>query len=86
MKQNKEYYEDLVNDVKADFARRRQQKFALERKWELNMNFVAGNQYNDIYPDGEIREIDKDYFWQSRRVYNHIAPILEARIKFAMPS
>jgi len=78
---NKQYfYEDLVNEVKEDFLSRQKEKFNLERQWELNMDFLHGNQYADICADGEIRDEDKDYFWQSRKVYNHIAPIIEARI------
>ncbi len=82
MAKNKDkiFYEDLVEEVRRDFESRRKDKFNLERQWELNMDFVAGNQYADICADGEIRDEDKDYFWQSRKVYNHIAPIVEARV------
>jgi len=66
---NKQYfYEDLVNEVKEDFLSRQKEKFNLERQWELNMDFLHGNQYADICADGEIRDEDKDYFWQSRKV------------------
>lgn len=74
------FYEDLVAFVKKDYENRCQQRLNLERQWELNINFIMGNQYADVFCNGEIREVDKDYFWQSRKVYNRIAPIVEARI------
>lgn len=79
MKKDK-FYEELVSDVREDFEYRAANRLSLERKWELNMNFLAGNQYCDVDVDGEIRDNGKDYFWQSRKTYNHIAPIIEARI------
>ncbi len=82
MPKNKQklYYEDLVNEVKDDFLQRQKDKFSLERQWQLNRDFLYGNQYAEIKVDGEIYDEEKDYFWQSRKVYNHIAPIIEARI------
>lgn len=80
MKKDAKFYEDLVAEVKADFSLRASERLSLERQWELNINFLMGNQYSDIDPDGEIRDSSKEYFWQSRKVYNHIAPIVEARV------
>ena len=39
-----------------------------------------GNQYAEISPTGEIEERQSEYLWQGRNVYNHIAPIIEARV------
>ena len=69
----------LVRDVEEDFSRRRAARRELERGWELNMNFFSGNQYCDVAPNGEIAEEDKRFYWQSRRVFNHIAPTVETR-------
>ncbi len=69
----------LVNEVEADFLRRRNERRELEKGWELNMNFFSGNQYCDVAPNGEIREEDKRFYWQSRRVFNHVAPTVETR-------
>lgn len=69
----------LVEDVREDFERRRAARRTLERGWELNMNFYCGNQYCDLSPDGEIVEEDKAFYWQSRRVFNHIAPTVDTR-------
>lgn len=44
------------------------------------MNFVSGNQYCDLDYSGELCEEEKRYFWQSRKVFNHIAPIVDTRL------
>lgn len=69
----------LVREIEEDFERRRAERRELERGWELNMNFFGGNQYCDVAPNGEITEEDKRFYWQSRRVFNHIAPTVETR-------
>lgn len=72
--------EALAEEVEQDFLRRQQERKPLERSWQLNMNFVYGNQYCDIDASGEMTEEEKEYFWQSRRVFNHIAPIVDTRL------
>lgn len=74
------FEEDIVAEVKRDFLDRQEARRNIERQWQLNMNFVAGNQYCSITDMGEIEEYSKQYFWQEREVYNHIAPIIESRI------
>ena len=69
----------LAEEVVADFLRRQEERRILERSWQLNMNFVSGNQYCDINSSGEIYEEEKGYFWQARRVFNHIAAIVDLR-------
>lgn len=71
--------DELAREVYDDFLRRQQERRFLERGWQLNMNFVCGNQYCDINSSGEIYELDQKYFWQSRRVFNHVAPIVDIR-------
>lgn len=75
-----EYEETLVNLVTEEFERRRKDRVKLERQWELNRNFLNGNQYCDINRRGEIVQDDKTFYWQSRGVFNHIAPIIESRL------
>lgn len=70
----------LVRDVQNDFSKRQQERKILERKWQLNMCFVQGNQYCDLDSSGEIKQEDSGYFWQTRRVFNHIAPIIDTRL------
>ena len=73
------FAEDVVADVKKDFAARQKARRPYELNWQLNMNFVMGNQYCQVTPRGAIEQEDKYYFWQEKQVYNHIAPIVETR-------
>ena len=74
------FIEDVVADVKQDFANRQAFRRPYELSWQLNMNFVMGNQYCAITPRGAIEQEEKYYFWQEKQVYNHIAPIVETRL------
>lgn len=81
MKKNYEKFrEDIVREVKRDFLQRREERKPLELQWRLNMNFYNGNQYAEISPVGDIEQYGKQYFWQEREVYNHIAAIVETRL------
>ena len=71
--------EKLAQEVTQDFLRRQEERKIIERGWQLNMNFVNGNQYCDINSRGELFEEDEKYYWQSRRVFNHIAAIVDLR-------
>lgn len=71
---------ELAREVTEDYERRREERRTLEQQWQLNLNYLMGNQYAEIAPSGEIDEEEKDYYWQGRNVYNHIAPIVETRI------
>lgn len=73
------FIEDVVKEVKEDFLTRQQKRKSYERQWQLNMNFLNGNQYCGITTFGEVEDFHKQFFWQEREVYNHIAPIVEAR-------
>ncbi len=75
---------DLVKEVMRDYARRKEARRGLEAGWLLNVNYISGNQYAEILPDGQLADGGRDYYWQERGVYNHIAPIIETRLaKFA---
>lgn len=81
MKKKKlDYIEDIVEEVKQDFLKRQNERKIFEAKWRLNNNFILGNQYSSINFLGEVEEFDKQYFWQEREVFNHIAPIIESRL------
>lgn len=69
----------LAQEVTADFEARRAERMKLERKWQLNINFIGGNQYCGINAAGDIEEEEKSYGWQPRRVFNRIAPTVELR-------
>ncbi|MDD3397570.1 MAG: phage portal protein [Clostridia bacterium] len=70
----------LIEEVKDDFVRRQEERRSFEAQWQLNMNFLAGNQYCFLKNSGEIETSDRRFFWQQQEIYNHIAPILERRL------
>lgn len=72
--------EDLVSVVLQDFKKRQNERKQFEATWKLCMNFLMGNQYCSIAPNLEVENNDKQYFWQEREVYNHIAPTLDIRL------
>ena len=72
--------EALAQSVTADFEARQKARRQLERGWQLNMKFVSGDQFCDINPAGELEEEDTDFYWQSRRCFNHIAPTVDTRL------
>lgn len=74
------YIEDLINSVQDDFEKRRKERLTYERQWELNMNFLSGNQFCDVNGRGEIFDNGKAFYWQNRGVFNHIAPIVDTRL------
>lgn len=71
---------DVITLVREEFLRRRDERKSLEAKWLLNLNFLKGNQYSCLNSRLELTPSAKQYFWESREVYNHIAPIIESRL------
>ncbi len=78
-RQRRREWAEIAADVTSDFNRRREARRSIENGWLLNLNFYNGNQYCDISPDG-VESEDTQFYWQSRRVFNHIAPTVDARI------
>jgi len=78
MKKKTEF--NVVEETLKDFERRIQERRSFDNQWQLNMNFYMGNQYCDVGYGGFVREMDKQYFWQEREVYNHIAPLIDIRL------
>ncbi|MBO5910332.1 MAG: hypothetical protein J6Q15_02360 [Clostridia bacterium] len=72
--------QEVVQEVKADYLARREARRSLEAQWQLNINFYVGNQYSYIASNNNIQDYDKQYFWQEKEVFNHIAPMIETRI------
>ena len=70
----------IVDSVRQDFLNRQEERRQFELTWELNMNFYLGNQYSYISNNGSLGDIEKNYYWENREVYNHIAPIIESRL------
>ena len=70
---------NIIKQIKDDLFKRQQERKKLEAIWKLNMNFISGNQYVFLNGNNHIEQIDKQYFWQDREVYNHIAGIIDVR-------
>ncbi len=75
-----QFAEDVVRDVKEDFAERQRIRRPYELIWQLNMNFTMGNQYCGISPRGTIEQEDRYYFWQEKQVFNHVSTIVDTRV------
>ncbi|MBP5662024.1 MAG: hypothetical protein J6X30_02585 [Clostridia bacterium] len=72
---------ELCAFVTEEFTRRSRERLPYELQWQLNLQFFAGNQYCDIFPEaGKLRFLEKSFPWQEREAYNHIAPIVESRL------
>lgn len=80
--ENKSIFEEqqLVNEILEDFKNRQIARRQLETNWQLNINFFIGNQYCGINTNGDIVDGYKQYFWEEREVFNHIAPLVELRL------
>ena len=70
----------VVRETIEDFKARQEERKNFENQWQLNLNFFMGNQYCAIGYGGKIEDYDKQFFWQEREVFNHIAPIIENRL------
>ena len=79
-KEKSQYIEDLIKEVQSDFKKRQKQRLFYERQWELNINFLNGNQYCEVDSRGELAEQGKTFYWQNKEVFNHIAPIINSRL------
>ncbi|MCL2555668.1 MAG: hypothetical protein FWE03_01435 [Firmicutes bacterium] len=79
-KKDKNFADDLIIEIKQSFHDRREERRRFESQWRLNTNFFLGNQYSAVNVMGEIDTMGRDYFWQEREVYNHIASIVETRL------
>lgn len=70
----------LAEEIRKDFESRKEARRSIEQGWRVNMNFVSGNQYCFVSPAGDLETEDAEFYWQSRRCFNHIAPTVETRI------
>lgn len=79
-KKKENFSDEVLSDLFADFYSRQDERRKLEKQWELDLEFLAGNQYCEISPRGEVEEEEKYYYWQNRGAFNHIAPIIDSRV------
>ncbi len=71
--------EKIVKEVTEDFNIRAQKRKSFDLIWQINMNFLMGNQYCNIGYGGNLEESDRQFFWQEREIFNHISPIYDIR-------
>ncbi len=75
------YKEEIISYLNREYDRRHNEKQSLQLQWELNSNFIAGNQYCDINTTTKtVEQLKKENDWTQKEVYNHMAPIYETRI------
>jgi len=72
--------QDKVDEIIKDYENRKEERKPFEAQWQLNINFLLGNQYCGINANDSIDDYEKQYFWQERETYNHIAPLIETRL------
>lgn len=71
----------IISEIKKDFEERREARVARELQWQLNKEFLGGNQFCDI--NTITRQIEVTPFVyddEEREVFNLIAPKIEARL------
>ncbi len=76
----KDKKENVVKETLEDFEQRVRERKIFDSQWQLNMNFYMGNQYCEVGYGGSVRDTGKEYYWQEREVFNHIAPIIDLRL------
>ncbi len=75
------YKEDIISMVLSEVEKRKKDKLPLELQWNLNANFLAGNQYCEINPyRGNVEQVEPVFDWLERETFNQIAPLEETRI------
>ena len=75
-----EFEKEYVESILEDFRNRQIERKPFETKWQMNLNFYTDNQHCVVDGKGDVVDNHKQYFWEEREVYNHIAPILELRL------
>ena len=75
------FREDIIAFVHNELEKRKGDRNALELQWQLNANFLMGNQNCDInISSSEISsQISTEYDWMEHEVFNRIAPLIETR-------
>lgn len=73
--------QDKVAYIKQEYERRRLERLWFELKWQLNMAFLEGEQYQYISSvTNDLVEYPKMFTSQEREAYNHILPIYTTRL------
>lgn len=72
--------EELVNEILEEFERRKVERKPFERQWQINANFVVGNQFCSVDGLGNTCNEDNEFEWQEKQTYNYIATMYESRL------
>ena len=75
-----EFEKEYVSKILDDFKNRQKDRKAFDTRWQMNINYYIGNQHCSIDGKGDVVDNPKQYYWEEREVYNHIAPIMELRL------
>lgn len=78
--EEKKKTDERVLYVRKEYERRAEERKELERNWLINLNYYNGNQYAEMLPTGALVTVGRKFPWQLTSVYNHIAPIVDARL------
>lgn len=71
----------IIGEIRQEFILRKQRRRPFELQWELNIAFREGRQFLQLSPVGDrIQEIPQFLTYESRAVFNQIAPIIETRL------
>lgn len=75
------YNEDVCAYIDKELERRKNERQPLELQWQLNYNFLIGNQFCDInLVTHEIETYEAAQPWMQHESYNCIAPLIETRL------
>lgn len=80
MKKQKNAQSEYVNAIIKEYYDRQAVRKSFEKTWMLNINYYLGNQYCALDKNGNIEDFGRQYFWQEREVFNHIAPLVDLRL------
>ena len=73
--------EEKIAYIKNEYERRRMERLYFELRWQLNMAFIEGEQYQYICNiTNDIVEYPKLLKAQEREAYNHVLPIWLTRL------
>lgn len=75
------YKDNLIGMVEDRLNKAKQERNSWELQWQLNSNFLCGNQFVDInIGSGTVEEYPKPHDYEEREAYNQIEPLIETRI------
>lgn len=75
------FADDIVSDIMSKLEKRKGDRRTFELQWQLNANFLIGNQYCEINPmTGTVENYERDMLKSEHGIFNRIAPLIQTRI------